>query len=586
VNTGHKTTRRRFVAGTAAGAAAAGIASQSALAHDVRHQAPAVFAQSASIPTPRDQTLVIEQSPVTNFDSFNPFVPNGEAYQYGVTQACRESLFYENFETGETINWLGTGWSYNDDFTELTISLNTDAHWSDGEPFTSADVEYVLNLLLENPAFFGAGEVIEYVTSVAAPDPETVTMTLNQANPRFHYNFLVGIVNAPIKIVPKHIWEPEDANTFANNPPIYTGPYLLDRTVADQFMYIWKKNPDYWNSANLDPKPEYVIYRQELPVDASIQEFTRGDLDISRMDFLNQQVVADSYDDAQLYNFFDPCPRGIHLNQDSPSGIFQSAEGRWAISYLLNREVIGSTIWQPPTDPAQYPWAAWGANDEWQAPDIQEEYDLVFDPDKAAELLDGIGATLEGDTRQMNGEPLELEIITPTAVGQPEFQIAELLASEAAKIGLKMTVSSLPGPTFDDAWNLGQFDVSSHWLCGVALDPAQLYTQYLTRKYEPIGDRATQGNQTRTQIPELNDIALELESLDPEDPENKPKFDQGLEAFMSNLPSMPSIQTIYPMIFNTAYWTNWPSEDDRYNIAANWWAQFLFVIGNLEPVEQ
>lgn len=186
----------------------------------------------------------------------------------------------------------------------------------------------------------------------------------------------------------------------------------------------------------------------------------------------------------------------------------------------------------------------------------------------------------------MNGEPLELEIITPTAVGQPEFQIAELLASEAAKIGLKMTVSSLPGPTFDDAWNLGQFDVSSHWLCGVALDPAQLYTQYLTRKYEPIGERTTQGNQTRTQISELNDIALELESLNPEDPENKPKFDQSLEAFMSNLPAMPSIQTIYPFIFNTAYWTNWPTDDNRYNIAANWWSQFLFVIGSLEPVEQ
>ena len=186
----------------------------------------------------------------------------------------------------------------------------------------------------------------------------------------------------------------------------------------------------------------------------------------------------------------------------------------------------------------------------------------------------------------MNGESLELEIITPTAVGQPEFQIAELLAAEAAKIGLQMTVSSLPGSTFDDAWRLGNYDVTSHWLCGVALDPAQLYTTYLTRNYVPIGEQATQNNQTRTQIPELNDIAVELESLDPEDPDNKPKFDQGLEAFLSNLPAMPSIQTIYPMMFNTAYWTNWPSDENRYNIAANWWAQFLFVIGNLEPVEQ
>ena len=37
------------------------------------------------------------------------------------------------------------------------------------------------------------------------------------------------------------------------------------------------------------------------------------------------------------------------------------------------------------------------------------------------------------------------------------------------------------------------------------------------------------------------------------------------------------------MFYNTAYWTGWPSEEDPYTIPANWWGQFMFVIGRLQP---
>ena len=112
---------------------------------------------------------------------------------------------------------------------------------------------------------------------------------LNPPNPRFHYNFIVGIVFQGIRaIVPKHVWESVDAGTFTNNPPIYTGPYVLDRALPDQFMQVWRKNPDYWNKANLDPGPEYVIYRQKLPIDAEVEEFARGNIDVPSLDFLNK----------------------------------------------------------------------------------------------------------------------------------------------------------------------------------------------------------------------------------------------------------------------------------------------------------
>jgi peptide/nickel transport system substrate-binding protein len=53
--------------------------------------------------------------------------------------------------------------------------------------------------------------------------------------------------------------------------------------------------------------------------------------------------------------------------------------------------------------------------------------------------------------------------------------------------------------------------------------------------------------------------------------------------FMGQAPAVPIIQTIYPMMFNTAYWTGWPTADNPYTIPVTWWSHFLFAIGSLQP---
>ena len=50
------------------------------------------------------------------------------------------------------------------------------------------------------------------------------------------------------------------------------------------------------------------------------------------------------------------------------------------------------------------------------------------------------------------------------------------------------------------------------------------------------------------------------------------------------MPAMPSIYTIYPFAYSQEYWTGWPTAEDEYNVGANWWAQFLFIIGAIQPV--
>lgn len=46
---------------------------------------------------------------------------------------------------------IASGWAWNDDFTELTITLRAGHKWSDGEPFTAEDVVFWHNDLILNP---------------------------------------------------------------------------------------------------------------------------------------------------------------------------------------------------------------------------------------------------------------------------------------------------------------------------------------------------------------------------------------------------------------------------------------------------
>lgn len=49
---------------------------------------------------------------------------------------------------------VAKGWAWNDDFTELTFQLREGHKWSDGQPFTSADVEFWMNELILNPEVY------------------------------------------------------------------------------------------------------------------------------------------------------------------------------------------------------------------------------------------------------------------------------------------------------------------------------------------------------------------------------------------------------------------------------------------------
>ncbi|MCL4541775.1 MAG: ABC transporter substrate-binding protein, partial [Chloroflexi bacterium] len=486
--------------------------------------------------------MIIDQVLFHVFDSFNSFIPNGQEYEAGFQQVCKEFLFYANYAAGKIQPWLGKTWKYNSDFTALTLILNTAAHWNDGQPFTSKDVAFTANMLMKNKALSGGATLQQFVKSIDTPDAGTITFNLTKANPRFHYQFICGIVGG-FEVVPEHIWSKQDPLTFKDNPPVRTGPYKLDRVLPNQLMFIWKKDPNYWNKANLDPKPEYVVYRTAPVQDSDVEEFKRAQTDLGgNLDYQHMLAIKQSgYKNIEIESAFrDPCPRGMWINSDPSKGVLADYRFHWVLSYLLDRKKIGSEIWLIQTPPAQYPWADYKSNNVWTDAAIAKQYPLEYSPTKAAQLLDAMGAKAgAGGKRTYQGKPISIEIMTPTPVGQPEYEIGALVAQELEKLGISASARSYSGPIFNQKFTTGEFDVTSHWLCGVSFDPDQLYSQFEDKYYVPIGQRAINGDAVRLKDAAFTAVAEKLDAADPAAAATQPLFKEALTDYYKALPAIP-----------------------------------------------
>ncbi len=80
--------------------------------------------------------------------NFNPLDPTSTLDVYGSWSMIYEPLVqYDPQRPGVTYPWLATSWSWSNGDKSLSFTLRKNVTWSDGKPFTSADVVYTFNLM-------------------------------------------------------------------------------------------------------------------------------------------------------------------------------------------------------------------------------------------------------------------------------------------------------------------------------------------------------------------------------------------------------------------------------------------------------
>lgn len=302
---------------------------------------------------------------------------------------------------------LAREFSANADKTEYSFPLVTDAKWHDGQPFTSADVAFTMELAKDprSGSIFGAR--FADVREVRTPDPHTVVMALSRPNAS------LPDLLTKLMILPRHALEglPRDGldrNAWWTRTPVGTGPFAFVRYDTDQLVEL-KANPEYRKGR---PKLDGVINRYFKNTAGAVAALRAGEIgftyvepdDVKSLNGAARIIEGDSW----VVNY-------IGFNHATP--LWKDLRVRQAVMHAVNRDAIVKSI---------LGGAATVANSTFVAANVTPG-DLdpyPYDPAKARTLLKDAG--WDG----INGsKPLQMLTYYNTPL------VANLLAAVQAMLG-------------------------------------------------------------------------------------------------------------------------------------------------------
>jgi peptide/nickel transport system substrate-binding protein len=127
-------------------------------------------------------------------------------------------FFYGTAKAGVVDRWLGTSYAWSNGGKTLTVQLRHGVKWTDGKPFTSADVAYTFNLALKNAALNKFALPLKSVTTSGL---YIVALNFKQSAYTDAY-YALGRVD----ILPQHIWQSVKNPTTFLRCPARAGPLL------------------------------------------------------------------------------------------------------------------------------------------------------------------------------------------------------------------------------------------------------------------------------------------------------------------------------------------------------------------------
>ncbi|MCC3718878.1 ABC transporter substrate-binding protein [Rouxiella badensis] len=321
---------------------------------------------------------------------------------------------------------LATSWDISADGLQYTFHLRKGVTWTDGQPFTSQDVAFSIDLLKKTHP--RAKATFANVESISTPDPLTAVFKLSHPAPYLIRAFAAG----ETPILPKHIYANTDPlKNENNNHPIGTGPYIFEKWVRGSYI-IYKRNPNYWDA----PKP----YIDQLIVKFSTDPVVRSlDLQTGQADLGYRTPVAlselktlqkrpDLVFDYKGYNY-NYSVASIYFNLDDK--LFKDIRVRQAIAHSINHEALLRVVYFGYATPTESPIAP-GLKAFHSAAPSPYQYDLAA----ANRLLDDAGY-------KQGSDGIRLRVTLDYNTYDDTFRRnAEFVRSALSRIGIAVTLRS------------------------------------------------------------------------------------------------------------------------------------------------
>ncbi|MCU9846448.1 ABC transporter substrate-binding protein [Defluviimonas sp. WL0024] len=407
---------------------------------------------------------------------------------------------------------VAKSWEWNEDYTQLTFHLRKGHKWSDGQPFTSADVKFWYDNLALDPNVNEKPK--DYVTvagermEVETPDDLTVIFKLPAPKPGLLAHFATHFAQG---FQPKHFlgqFHPDinpDADKLAQEMGFENGYAVIMAYFGNS---DWTdtptpqlNSPDKIAKMPADTMPtleSHIVIRdttegrhfvanpyffqvdtmgQQLPYINELDEVYANDQEVRLLKLVNGEAdyKTQSLQLADAPILLENQEKGGYSVQLKPKitihavsfnvtsadeekrKVFGDLRFRQAMSIAINREEINETAYFGEGVIQQY--TGFSPLPDYVDPKWKT-FATEYDPDGAKALLDEVGVVdKDGDGfRDLpNGAPLvlNLQFATQGIAGQ----VVELIGQHWANVGIKTTVKEITPDEYRSAQSSNQLDV-------------------------------------------------------------------------------------------------------------------------------
>jgi peptide/nickel transport system substrate-binding protein len=356
----------------------------------------------------------------------------------------------------------------------LTIryKLRSGVKWQDGAAFSSRDVKFSWQAIMNDNNNVNARVGYDEVRSVDTPDATSVIFHLKEKFAPF-VNTVFAESDDPICVIPEHLLgKYKDLNHVPfNQLPIGTGPYKVVRWVRADHIEL-AANADYFLGR---PKLKTIIVREIPDENTSINALTTHDIDWMFEPSPNLYHILRNLPDTAIHFVDQPQTLRLLINNSRPS--LKDIRVRRAIAYAVDKtsladRLTGGSALVAGADQPPFSWA--------YQPNVPK-----YGPDaaKARGLLASAGYTPGADGMlKKNGQPLTLELSTNNANATRRLVQTQVQAMLRG-VGIDAQIKNYPGNLFFATYgqggilNTGKFDLAvSGWIAGIDPDDHSLYT--------------------------------------------------------------------------------------------------------------
>ncbi|WP_129840552.1 ABC transporter substrate-binding protein [Streptomyces sp. RFCAC02] len=503
--------------------------------------------------------------------NFNPYSPT----KLEGAGTIFESLFFLNISRQEDpVPLLGTEYSWNEDGTELSITLREGVTWSDGEDFTADDVKFTFDMIRDNPSINGIG--FDGETTVV--DPTHITVAFEDP-----YYLDAANLLGRTWIVPEHIWSQiEDPATDPMNEPVGTGPYTLGDFKPQAFDL--NANADYWDGA---PAVETIRSVSLSGNQAGADALAAGEIDWMTSPVPNLDKVEENYPgySAVIANAYQIVLGACSDAEQGCEGPQTDPAVRQAISYAMNREQLNALAFQ---GAAAQGSAGFGLPErDYISPELENQTTpMDADVESATRVLEEAGWERGDDgVYEKDGERLALSVRVVS--GWTDYITAvSTIAEQVKEAGIELTVQQSSWNDWSDARGRGDYQLLIDSLApGPTADPYWQYANFFAgANTAPVGETANT-NWSRYSNPDVDAAVAELSTLDPADSAaREPLFDTIQTTIEQDMPYIPVLLNSTVSIWNVEDFTGWPAEGELYVYPALWQSpDQAQVYKNLQP---